>query len=519
MKFDICIGTYKRIPKLLRLLESIKAENNSNISRILIYVDNNDKDSYLTLKSNLLCEELKVEIVLLDKPYRIFGIWNKYLQDMSTDAVFMLGDDVEFINGGLVKSIKDFENTVKDTDGFMGIKAGDNLGGLCHPASFGIISRKFADRFPDRKCYCLDYVSHFGDPELCDFAKSIGKFFYTKETNLTHYKNEHTDEVFKSTGEARRDDKTIYTLRKEKGYLWGRNFELLSGKPKIMFPSTLYENSFSAQYKSLLYGLSRCKGVDVELSDKLAVKCISGIILFDINGKRCVYDYGDASRFLGNNYPNAPYFKTQCMKKHEEAGAYPIATAITNPIIFINCLNSLREIKEYDYDVIAIFRNSDLSGEGSRRQRCIELLKADKSIDSLCGLSKFRDFAEAPVELRIDKLSYEDYLFNLSKSKIGIGLPGRASTHLKGWCWRDMEILGMGKLLITLHSDLAKPGNFWDCCVTVKDDLSDLIEKVKYYISHNEEREKIAARGKAYFDKYVNPVSIAEYIIAMSKGA
>jgi len=514
-KFDIVIGTYKRIPKIVRLLESIKPTFKRGNFGLYIYIDNDDQDSYLTLKTLPVCEELGANIILMKGQNRIFGIWNHHLKGMNADAAFMLGDDVEFINDGLIGSMNEFLDRVSDMDGFMGIKAGDGMGKFCHPASFGIVGNKFADRFVNRKIYCPDYTSHFGDPELCDYAKSVNKFYYTNKTYITHHKEEHIDDTFKSTVNIRAKDKAIYLSRKEKGYLWGKNFARLNTKTLILFPSSKYSNAVSAQYKSLKYGMQSI--ADVQFDDRIAEKSLKDLILFQVDGKQCAYDYGDAGRLLKSFFPEAAYFKTQCRDIHVKEGVVPLATGITDPEIYINVFERLRENADYKYDVLAIFRNSDYINGASRRQKCVETIRGIKGINALSGLQRFRNHPDIPDGLKTDKLFYEEYLWSMSRSKIVIGLPGCASINFNGWCWRDMETLGMGRLLITVKSPLVRPGNFWECCVTVKDDLSDLTEKIDYYLKNELEREDIARKGREYFDKYINPVRVAEYIIETTK--
>jgi hypothetical protein len=48
--------------------------------------------------------------------------------------------------------------------------------------------------------------------------------------------------------------------------------------------------------------------------------------------------------------------------------------------------------------------------------------------------------------------------------------------------------------------------------VAVADDLSDLIEKCRYYLEREDERESIAAAGRDYFDRYLHGDQVGGYL-------
>jgi spore maturation protein CgeB len=76
-----------------------------------------------------------------------------------------------------------------------------------------------------------------------------------------------------------------------------------------------------------------------------------------------------------------------------------------------------------------------------------------------------------------------------------------------------VEILAIGSCLLTVETNCLELGDFNNCYIKVKNDLSDLEEKVDYYLKHDEEREEIAHNGLEYFNKWLSPEATINYII------
>jgi spore maturation protein CgeB len=113
-----------------------------------------------------------------------------------------------------------------------------------------------------------------------------------------------------------------------------------------------------------------------------------------------------------------------------------------------------------------------------RREKFLQELKKEVSVH----VAKVWD----PDELNL--------LFNESKIVLNIHSSVLLNTET-----RVGEVLGAGAFFLT--EELSSPNLFQDgehCIYTRSDDISDMAAKVKYYLEHEEEREKIAKQGHDY---------------------
>jgi len=104
------------------------------------------------------------------------------------------------------------------------------------------------------------------------------------------------------------------------------------------------------------------------------------------------------------------------------------------------------------------------------------------------------------------KLSPEDYATVIKASKISVNFSESAikgQHQIKG---RVIEALSCGSMLLEYKNDrtstLLKPGVHY----AEFSSKEDLVEKVNYYLENDEEREKIAAAGHAYYNSHFSPV-------------
>src|SRR3990172_7052701 len=109
MIFDLVIPTFNRFEKLLRCLKSIPKQPNVNV---FVYFDNNDFETYNKVKE--LNENYT--LIVMDKKYQAFGIWNHHLaNNFSGDVFIYLCDDTEIYPDTLNNVERHFEEKFPDT--------------------------------------------------------------------------------------------------------------------------------------------------------------------------------------------------------------------------------------------------------------------------------------------------------------------------------------------------------------------------------------------------------------------
>jgi len=131
------------------------------------------------------------------------------------------------------------------------------------------------------------------------------------------------------------------------------------------------------------------------------------------------------------------------------------------------------------------------------RRRAVAMLSADRDLDFVGSAGKVR---------------YSHFLREVAAARLSLHLPGNGPfTH------RIAEFLGLGTCMVAvrlateLHVPLV-PGEHY---VEIAEDLSDLREKIYYYLAHEEERARIAAAGRAYFDRYLHAEQLVAYYARM----
>jgi len=212
MKVSVIIPTYDRLEKLKRTIKSI-LEGDYNKIHIFVVIDGN-KEMHLNFPS------LPVTVIRNEERMDwVFSI-NRALREMGdADAAIYAGDDLEFPPHSISRAMEAMKKHFPDGDGLVGLK--QSCAGV--DSAFGLMGRKFIERFPNRQVLCPDYIHYVSDREIGQFAKSINKFYFCKDVIIKHdrSKDKTRELALKILG----TDKATKAERARKGFLWGRDFE------------------------------------------------------------------------------------------------------------------------------------------------------------------------------------------------------------------------------------------------------------------------------------------------------
>jgi hypothetical protein len=136
------------------------------------------------------------------------------------------------------------------------------------------------------------------------------------------------------------------------------------------------------------------------------------------------------------------------------------------------------------------------------RKQVFELLKGRYDCDEngSVGGQKFRTYS----------FHGEDYFQAVNQCRISLSFRGAGFDTLRYW-----EIPALGSLLISEQPTIQIPNNFiaGKHAVFCKNDLSDLQDKMDYYLAHPKERNEIALEGQKHLLKYHTHVHRAEYVL------
>jgi len=169
--------------------------------------------------------------------YKLYGehvapkLWNDLLITENYDCFCYLSDDIELDKDCLRRGLDCLIENFPDFDGMVGLKMKNCPPGQAVQAAFGILGKRFTERFLEKQVFCPEYKKFCIDKELEIFAKSVNRFVFCEEATLVHHHPAFTNTPKDKTHEFVRQhlprDLDIFKKRREKKYLWGENFERL----------------------------------------------------------------------------------------------------------------------------------------------------------------------------------------------------------------------------------------------------------------------------------------------------
>jgi len=205
--------TEDRLKLLGQTITTLKASTHKDLG-IFVIIDGNPK---LIPKIS----QMDVAMIVNEKRRDWVFSMNKAMNIAIADAIVYASDDLIFEKNCLLHAVKTMKARAPDGDALVAIEQ-DVKG--CTTA-FGMMGRKFIERFPNRQVFCPDYIHYGGDAELGRFARRIGKLIPCGEAKVIHRRDK--DDTYRLAKPVEFQDIKLVRKRIDKGLVWGLNFERL----------------------------------------------------------------------------------------------------------------------------------------------------------------------------------------------------------------------------------------------------------------------------------------------------
>jgi len=220
MHVNIIISTLDRMDALKMTINSLLESSYKDIS-IHVMVDGNP-EMYEKLKNS---HNDNINIYKNAKRKDVIYSLNKILINIKKECILYASDDLIFHNDCIEVAFCAMKRRFPDTDGVIGlnqIQGGISKG---RKYAFGLIGKKFVERFMNKELFCPEYIHFNGDREMGLYAMEIGKFHYCTSAKVDHIRL--SDETTRLGKTVYKGDKIRFRKRQQNQLLWGRNFERL----------------------------------------------------------------------------------------------------------------------------------------------------------------------------------------------------------------------------------------------------------------------------------------------------
>lgn len=221
MIVNIIIPTYKRFESLKKTMHSIKNSDYKETFTTIVADGFDDRnDHFKDRQTNVLYNS--------ERKGWIFSM-NRVLKLIDGELYFYGADDIQFFPDCISKLVKAMKEIFPTGDGLVSarqhvILSRDMIKHKKTGGAFGLMGRKFVDRFPERAVFCPDYFHGSSDRELRSFAVRAGAYHLCQDAVVLHSR-EIKDETRRLRKEVQSQDNEIRRMRQEGGLFWGESFE------------------------------------------------------------------------------------------------------------------------------------------------------------------------------------------------------------------------------------------------------------------------------------------------------